>query len=122
MAFFHFFDGGFAQIFSQIASITVEKLRNRTFISSRHVKRENTSLPIDVRRSKTSLLKLPIKSRRLRQTIKVNLYHMTKFSHYLPFSVHYFYKNISIFTSLLSIRIVLSCFYMPIFYIEKFST
>ena len=59
MAFFHFFDGGFAQIFSQIASITVKKLRNTNFISSRHVKRENTSLPVDVRRSKTSLLKLP---------------------------------------------------------------
>ena len=59
MAFFHFFDGGFAQIFSQIASITVEKLRNRTFISSRHVKGENTSLPVDMRCSKTSLLKLP---------------------------------------------------------------
>ena len=53
------FDGGFAQIFSQIASITVKKLRNTNFISSRHVKRENTSLPVDVRRSKTSLLKLP---------------------------------------------------------------
>ena len=58
---FSFFDGGFAQIFSQIASITVKKLRNTNFISSRHVKRENTSLPVDVRRSKTSLLKLPIK-------------------------------------------------------------
>ena len=57
---FSFFDGGFAQIFSQIASITVKKLRNTNFISSRHVKRENTSLPVDVRRSKTSLLKLPI--------------------------------------------------------------
>ena len=56
---FSFFDGGFAQIFSQIASITVKKLRNTNFISSRHVKRENTSLPVDVRRSKTSLLKLP---------------------------------------------------------------
>ena len=54
-----FFDGGFAQIFSQIASITVKKLRNTNFISSRHVKGENTSLPVDVRRSKTSLLKLP---------------------------------------------------------------
>ena len=53
------FDGGFAQIFSQIASITVKKLRNTNFISSRHVKRENTSLSVDVRRSKTSLLKLP---------------------------------------------------------------
>ena len=57
---FSFFDGGFAQIFSQIASITVKKLRNINFISSRHVKRENTSLPVDVRRSKTLLLKLPI--------------------------------------------------------------
>ena len=57
---FSFFDGGFAQIFSQIAAITVKKLRNTNFISSRHVKRENTSLPVDVRRSKTSLLKLPI--------------------------------------------------------------
>ena len=57
---FSFFDGAFAQIFSQIASIIVKKLRNTNFISSRHVKRENTSLPVDVRRSKTSLLKLPI--------------------------------------------------------------
>ena len=56
---FSFFDGGFAQMFSQIASITVKKLRNTHFISSRHVKRENTSLPVNVRRSKTSLLKLP---------------------------------------------------------------
>ena len=32
---------------------------NTNFISSRHVKRENTSLPVDVRRSKTLLLKLP---------------------------------------------------------------
>ena len=56
---FSFFDGVFAQIFSQIASITVKKLRNTNFISSRHVKRENTSLPVDVRRSKTPLLKLP---------------------------------------------------------------
>ena len=56
---FSFFDGGFAQNFSQIASITVKKLRNTNFISSRHVKRENTSLPVEVRRSKTSLLKLP---------------------------------------------------------------
>ena len=58
---FWFFDGGFAQIFSQIASITVKKLRNTNFISSRHVKREKTLLPVDVRRSKTPLLKLPNK-------------------------------------------------------------
>ena len=56
---FSFFGGGFAQIFRQIASITVKKLRNTNFISSRHVKRENTSLPVDVRRSKTLFLKLP---------------------------------------------------------------
>ena len=65
VAFFSFFDGGFAQIFSQIASITVKKLRNTNFISSRHVKRENTSLPVDVRRSKTSLLKLPTKTKQM---------------------------------------------------------
>ena len=57
---FSSFDGVFAQIFSQIAFITVTKLRNKNFISSRHVKRENASLPVDVRRSKTPLLKLSI--------------------------------------------------------------
>ena len=68
---FSFFDGSFAQIFSQIASITVKKLRNTNFISSRYVKRENTSLPVDVRRSKTSLLKLPIvgKATRIRKSL-----------------------------------------------------
>ena len=53
------------QIFSQIASITVKKLRNTNFISSRHIKRENTSLPVDMRRSKTSLLKLPTKTKQM---------------------------------------------------------
>ena len=53
------------QIFSQIASITVKKLRNTNFISSRHIKRENTSLPVDVHRSKTSLLKLPTKTKQM---------------------------------------------------------
>ena len=37
------------------------------FYISRHVKRENTSLPVDVRRSKTSLLKLPIRERKQRR-------------------------------------------------------
>ena len=55
---FSSFDGVFAQIFSQIAFITVKKLRNTNFISSRHVKRENATLPVDVRRSKTPLLEL----------------------------------------------------------------
>ena len=70
---FSFFDGGFAQIFSQIASITVKKLRNTNFISSRHVKRENTSLPVDVRRSKTSLLKLPILAPRTQRYFRSSL-------------------------------------------------
>ena len=52
-------DDGFAQIFNQIVSITVKKLSNTNFISSRHIKREKSSLPVDVCRSKTSLLKLP---------------------------------------------------------------
>ena len=53
---FSFFDDGFAQIFSQIATIRVKKLSNTNFISSRHIQREKSSLPVDVRRSKTSLL------------------------------------------------------------------
>ena len=52
-------DDDFVQIFSQIVSIRVKKLSNTNFISSRHIKREKSSLPVDVRRSKASLLKLP---------------------------------------------------------------
>ena len=51
--FFIFLSAGFAQIFSQIVSIKVKKLSNTNFISSRHVKREKASLPVDVRRSRT---------------------------------------------------------------------
>ena len=57
---FSFLNGGFAQVFSQITSLTVKKQRNSNFISSKHVKRENALLPVDVRRSKTPLLKLSI--------------------------------------------------------------
>ena len=39
-----------------------------------------------------------------------------------PFTVHYFYTLISSFTHFLSIKIVLSCFYLLSFYFEKFST
>ena len=53
-------DDGFAQIFSQIVSIRVKKLSNTNCIASRHITREKSSLPVDVRCSKTSLLKLPI--------------------------------------------------------------
>ena len=38
----------------------VKKLSNTNYISPKHVKRVKASLPLDVRRSKTSLLKLPI--------------------------------------------------------------
>ena len=49
----------FQQIFEQILSVRVESLSNTDLVSSRHLKREKGSLPVDVRRSKTSLLKLP---------------------------------------------------------------
>ena len=49
----------FEQIFEQILSVRVESLSNTDLVSSRHLKREKGSLPVDVRRSKTSLLKLP---------------------------------------------------------------
>ena len=52
----------------------------------------------------------------------MNLYHLCKFSLYLSFTVHYLYKKVSSFTPLLSITSVSSCFYLLIFYFEKFST
>ena len=52
----------------------------------------------------------------------MNLYHVTKFSRYFLFTVYCFYTKISSFTSALSIRIALDCFYLLIFYSEKFST
>ena len=59
---FSFLGDGFAQIFSQIVSIRVKKLSNTNYIASRHITREKSSLPVNVRCSKTSLLKLPINS------------------------------------------------------------
>ena len=53
---FSFLDDGFDQIFSQIVTIRVKKLSNTNFISSRHIERENSSLPVDVRPSKTLCL------------------------------------------------------------------
>ena len=40
----------------QIVFIRENKLSNRNLLESRHIKRERASLPVDVRRSKTSLL------------------------------------------------------------------
>ena len=52
---------GFEQIFGQIVSIRMKTLSNTNMVASRLIKREKGSLPVDVRRSKTALLKLPNK-------------------------------------------------------------
>ena len=52
----------------------------------------------------------------------MNFYHVTKFSPYFSFTVYCFYTKISSFTPALSIRIALDCFYLLVFYSEKFST
>ena len=50
------------QILGQIVSIRVKTLSNTNLVGSWHIKREKSSLRVDVRRSKTSLLKFPILS------------------------------------------------------------
>ena len=52
----------------------------------------------------------------------MNLYHVTKFSPCFSFTVYCFYTKINSFMTVLSTRIVLDCFYLLIFYSEKFST
>ena len=49
----------FEQTFGQIVSIRIKTLGNKNTIASRLIKRGKGSLPVDVHRSKTSLLKLP---------------------------------------------------------------
>ena len=49
----------FEQIFGQIVSVRIKTLGNINTVVSRLIKRGKGSLPVDVRRSKTSLLKLP---------------------------------------------------------------
>ena len=60
------------------------------------------------------------------QTVDVNLYHVTKFSPYFPFTLYYFYAKISCFIPVLTasflLGIVRDCFFLLIFYSEKFST
>ena len=53
----------FEQLFGQIVSIRVKTLSNTNLVGPRHIKREKRLLPVDFRRSKTSLLKLPISSK-----------------------------------------------------------
>ena len=57
---FSIFDNDFAQIFGQIVSMIVKTLRNTNFAASSCFKMKKTSLPVNVRRSKTPLSKLPI--------------------------------------------------------------
>ena len=52
----------------------------------------------------------------------MDLYHVTKFSPNFSFTVYCFYTKISSLRPVLSTRIVLDCFYLLIFYSEKFST
>ena len=52
----------------------------------------------------------------------MNLYHVTKLSPYCPFILYCFYTKIRSFVSVLTIGIVRGCFYLLIFYSEKFST
>ena len=50
----------FEQIFGQIVSVRIKTLGNINTVASRLIIRGKGSLPLDVRRSKTSVLKLPI--------------------------------------------------------------
>ena len=56
---FSFLDSGFAHLLGQLVSIIVKTLRNTNLGASRCFKMKKTSLPVDVRYSKTPLLKLP---------------------------------------------------------------
>ena len=51
----------FPQIFWQFVLVRVKILRETNLVASRNIKRENASLPVDVLRPGTSLLKLPNK-------------------------------------------------------------
>ena len=50
----------FEQVFGPIVSVKVKIPNNTNLVASRLIKRENSSLPVDVRQSKTWLLKRSI--------------------------------------------------------------
>ena len=83
-----------------------------------NLKRDAKDLSRDLQRLEVRG-KLGSKTLCLRQTAKVNLYHVTKFSPYLSFTVHCFYTKISSFMPVLSKRIVLDCFYLLVFYSDE---
>ena len=57
---FSFMAIGLAHIFGQIISMRVKTLSNTNLAASSHIIKEKASLPVDVHRSKTPFLKLPI--------------------------------------------------------------
>ena len=59
-------------------------------------------------------------NREIRFTFTPNLYHVSKFPPYFPFTLYCFYTKISSFMLVLTIGIVRNCFYLLIFYSEKF--
>ena len=59
VAFLHSLSRDFKHIFRQIVSIRVKTLSNTNLVASRQIKIEKTSLRVDKRRTKMSLLKLP---------------------------------------------------------------
>ena len=58
--FFALLSRDFEQIFGRNASLRVKTLGNINLVASRLIKREKRSLPVEVRRSKTLLFKIPI--------------------------------------------------------------
>ena len=57
--FLHSLSRDLKHIFRQIVSIRVKTLSNTNLVASRQIKIEKTSLRVDKRRTKMSLLKLP---------------------------------------------------------------
>ena len=70
---FALFGCDFEQILRQVISIRVKTLSNTNLIASRLIEREKCSLPVDVRGSKTSMLKLTIIIISGRQLSKITL-------------------------------------------------
>ena len=62
---FALFGSDFEQRLEKIVSLRVKSLSNTNLVASWHIKREKVSLPVDLRRSKTSLVKLPSGCQRL---------------------------------------------------------
>ena len=80
-------------------------------------------VPVEVRRSKCHGCLVHFVNRGVVHHVYVNLYHVTKFPLHMSFlffiSILQLVASRNIFSR---IRIVLRCFYLLIFYFEKFST